>query len=112
MIREIQVHFENCGQLQWTQNISDVDEWMARVGSESTLLAKDQESGRRFYIAMDTVTAIIVGDKQTNQEDLFRRAYAVKEGHQQEDHIEEHKRDGQIWTSTATGRSCCAFDSA
>lgn len=110
MIREIQVHFENCGQLQWSQSIDDVDDWLALVGHDETLLVKDQESGRRFFINMQTVTAIVVGEKKTDQEDLFRRAYATQKGNVQEDHIEEHFRDGSIRTSTATSRSCCVDD--
>lgn len=76
---EIQVHFENQGQLQWHEDIEDVDEWMANSSEQIMKFAHDPDTGRHFMFRMSKIVAIILVNRTAEPEqetDLFRRAYA------------------------------------
>jgi hypothetical protein len=108
MRREIQVHFENAGQLLWHEEIDDVDQWLLAVLAESKIIAYDKESGRHFGFDTKTVTAFIVSDKpQDTETDLWRRNYATCQGNIEEDDKQKHPRDGRERPSTKTSGSSC-----
>lgn len=84
MRREIQIHFENQGQLSWHEDIEDVEKWLRDfpVKMYSGLgTAHDKESGRYFAFQMSSITAIIIMNKTIdNEDDIYRRTYAIEEG--------------------------------
>lgn len=108
MRREIQVHFENSGQILWHEEIEDVHTWLASVMADEKVIAYDQESGRHFGFVTKTVTAFIISNKTADSEtDLWRRNYAACQGNVKENSVQEHSRDGIGGISSETGRSSC-----
>ena len=105
---EIQVHFENCGQLAWHEEITDAQDWLGGLCEQDNCLVHDEETGRHMYFAMKPVTAIILAPKQSDQDDLFRRAYATKDGEEQESNRLQHQRDAIQWPSQESSNSCCS----
>lgn len=73
---EIQVHFANCGQVLWHEDIDDVEEWLIEVMEQSKIVAVDDDPVRYFGIDMSTVTALIVSEKK-KEIDLWSRTYAT-----------------------------------
>lgn len=81
MRREVQVHFENCGQLAWHEEIEDVKGWLRQTIAQPNVVAYDKDSGRHFFFDMKRVTAIVIVNKIIEGEkDLYRRTYAAQEG--------------------------------
>ena len=108
MRREIQVHFENCGQLCWHEDIENVDSWIEKLSEKPRVIAHDAETGRCFYFKMATVTAIIIVNKLTeNDTDLWRRTYAFKEGNITQDSQPKHQGNDEGRTPPETIGSRC-----
>ncbi len=106
MRREIQVHFENCGQIAWHEDIDDVEAWIDEVLSEEKITAYDQETKRYFAFLTKTVTAYVISEK-SEEKDLWSRTYATKEGNVEKDDKQKYPGNGPQRISTETGRSSC-----
>lgn len=102
---EIQVHFENQGQIVWNQIVqSPIDEYLQWVLASETFVALDQENNRTIAFSTKNVTAVIAAPKQV--EDPIRRLYATGEREEQEDRKQEHSGDGKQWLSAEPSRCC------
>jgi hypothetical protein len=80
---EVQVHFNNCGQLAWHEEWEkeEAKTFITRVSKDPLVIAEDKETGRMFTFHMSEVVAVIVTAKSPEaDQDLFRRAYAASEG--------------------------------
>lgn len=107
MKREIQVHFENCGQIIWHEEIEDVESWLREVMSENKIIAYDVNTGRHFGFDTKTVTAFIVSHEKHPETDLWRRTYAACQGNIEENDQQKHPGNGRIGPSPEAGRSSC-----
>src|SRR5260221_10601125 len=106
MKHEIQVHFSNCGQVQWHEEIDDVGQWLEEVMNEAKIVAHDEETNRFFGLDMSTVTAIIVSEEK-EQVDIWSRTYASVQGKVEENSHQKHPRDDGNRISAETGGRCC-----
>lgn len=106
MKREVQVHFENCGQLAWIEDILDVQNWLVHVMQSPSLIAYDAENKRHLAFDMKTVTAIIVSEKSENT-DMWSRTYAFVQRNIEENSQQEHSGDGGKRPPPETGGRCC-----
>ena len=107
MRREIQVHFDNQGQLSWNDEIENVDEYLREIKSWALPIVKDKDSGRFFMFDMEKVVAVVVSNKSVeNEGDLFRRTYATQKGEIQEGNQREYSGNDSRWPSTETGCGC------
>ncbi len=119
MRRQIQVHFENGGQLAWHEDIPDevaplwleaacergIDKLLQQSEAEM-VFCQDKETDRKFFFNLTKVTAIIM-IKETEQKDLFERTYATEKGNIQENDEFKYQGNGQSGTSAeAGGRRC------
>ena len=100
---EVQVHFENCGQLQWHEDIVDPENWLGITYETPTCTAWDEETDRHIAFNMNKVTAIILTPKSRDEDDLFRRAYATQKGNEQEDDRYQYKGNGSQRPPKETG---------
>lgn len=66
MQRQIQVHFDNRAQLDWIEDIDDVEQWITQKGSGNHIFINHAESGRHMLIPLSKVTAIIFVDCPNN----------------------------------------------
>jgi len=106
MRHEIQVHFANCGQVLWHEDIEDVEEWLLEVMAQPKIVAVDDDPPRYFGIDMSTVTAIIVSEKK-KELDIWSRTYASCQGKVEGGREPERKGDdGQRLPPESRG-SCC-----
>jgi len=114
MRRQIQVHFENGGQLVWNEEVEEgeEEEYLRRgsSGDGTMSLAKDEETNRYFTFNLDKVTAIILM-KDPKQDDLMEKVYAPKERQEQVNNRFEYSGDGGVWSRSETGGGCCPFPS-
>lgn len=82
---EIQAHFENGGQLNWFEEIENIEVWIYEKLRQEKCICKDVENHREFYFNPKMMTALIVNEKQeSKQVDLYESLYAAKEGEKQE----------------------------
>ncbi len=100
---EVQVHFENQGQLVWQQDSDQPEAFLESLKGD--IIIQDKPGCRWLYFNMKTVTAIIMIDKE-EQSDPIRRLYAPSERTEPENDIEKYQRDEGIRLSTETGRCC------
>jgi hypothetical protein len=103
---EIQVHFQNCGQLAWHEEIFDADNWLNSVMSEDRVIAQDEETNRVYAFEMKNVTALVLTEKK-KEIDIWERTYAAVQGKEQEDDQQEHPGNGRKRPPPETGRGCC-----
>lgn len=105
---EIQIHFENCGQLQWTEDIKDIDSFLAKIWSTNKFIAHDSSTSRYYGFDMKRVNAVIVTDKSKEQPDIWSRTYATSQGKVEEGNQQQHQGNDGKWPPTASSGRCCA----
>ncbi len=103
---EIQIHFANCGQVLWHEEIEDVEEWIIEVMAQPKIVAVDDDPLRYFGIDMSTVTAIIVSEKK-KELDIWSRTYATCKGKVEEDNQQQHTGNGGKRPPPEASGSCC-----
>jgi hypothetical protein len=108
MKHEVQIHFENCGQLAWHEDIEDVEEWLMDKLDQDTVLAFDEDTNRHFGFEMKRVNAIIVTDKSKEKPDIWSRTYAVSKGEVEENNFSQHTGNDRFGSSKAPSGGCCA----
>lgn len=108
MKHEVQIHFENCGQLAWHENIEDVDEWLLAVMEQNKVIAFDEETNRHFGFDMKRVNAIIVTDKSKELPDIWSRTHAISQGKIEEDCERKYQGNDRFGASKAPSGGCCA----
>lgn len=108
MKHEVQIHFENCGQLAWHEDIEDVDAWLLSVMAEDTVIAFDEETNRHFGFDMKRVNAIIVTDKSKELPDIWSRTHAISQGKVEENNFSQRTGNDRFGSSKAPSGGCCA----
>ena len=108
MKHEVQIHFENGGQLAWHEDIEDVEEWLMDKLDQDKVLAFDADTNRHFGFEMKRVNAIIVTDKSKELPDIWSRTHAASQGKVEESSQREHRGNDGFRPSTGPGGRCCA----
>jgi len=108
MKHEVQIHFENCGQLAWHEDIEDVDEWLMEKLDQDKVLAFDADTNRHFGFEMKRVNAIIVTDKSKELPDIWSRTHAISQGKVEADNITQRQGNDSKWSPKAPSGGCCA----
>lgn len=102
---EIQVHFENQGQLAWKRDITgDVGALLESILESQEYTAHDEENDRYMSFRTESVIAIMAIPNQ--MEDPIRKLYAPKERLQQENDQQERIRNAPQWLPGEGGRCC------
>jgi hypothetical protein len=77
MKREIQVHFDNGGQVSWQTDIDDEKDWLENFWCKKHCCASDEASGRSISFPIKNVNAVLLTQPQ---QDPIERLYAANQG--------------------------------